>query len=108
MKRRLYKYSLLLWLVSASCVPGDDFEVPTPAGPAEIDLETNASISSLLGSFYQTSEEGEVYTVEEDLIMPAYVVSSDETGNFYKELILQDAPENPTAGVAVQLNLTSY
>src|SRR5690606_4030380 len=95
-------------LFTHSCVPGDDFEVPKAPEPGEVVLETNVSISSLLGAFYQSSEEGEVYMIEEDLVMEAYVVSSDETGNFYKELILQEAPEDPRAGIAVQLNLTSY
>ena len=30
--------------------------------------------------------------------------SDDETGNFYKEFYMQDAPENPTAAIGVSLN----
>ena len=34
----------------------------------------------------------------------AYVISSDEGGNFYKQLVIQDAPENPTAAIVVQVD----
>ena len=39
------------------------------------------------------------FGVEDDYIMEGFVVSSDENGNFEKRLVLQDAIENPTAGI---------
>ena len=107
MKKRFIQFQLML-LIFLSCVPGDDYEVPQALEPQDISMETNTSISALLGTLYQSPDEVDVVTIEDELIMEAYVVSSDEAGNFYKELILQDAPENPTAGVAVQINLASY
>lgn len=105
MKLKLYVPILIL---IASCVPGDDFEVPKALEPEEVILETNTDLDAILGAFYQAEEDLDVVTFEEELILEAYVVSSDESGNFFKELILQDAPENPRAGVAVQLNLASF
>lgn len=102
------KLYLLILLLTSSCVPGDDFEVPKALESEEIILNTNTDLDALLGAFYQTSEDVDVVTFEEELVLEAYVVSSDESGNFYKELILQDAAENPRAGIAVQLNLASY
>src|SRR5690606_16851440 len=104
MKRSL----LLIVIITASCVPGDDFEVPEALKTEVEVLVPNSDLDAVLGAYFQSSEEVEVVTFEEELILEAYVVSSDESGNFYKELILQDAPENPRAGVAVQLNLASY
>src|SRR5690606_17267454 len=42
-----------------------------------------------------------------ELYLEAYVISSDETGNFYKSLVIQDSPENPTAGVAISTEATN-
>ena len=36
------------------------------------------------------------------------MVSSDEAGNFYKEMVVQDKPEQPRAGLYIKLNMTSY
>ena len=104
---KIKNYFLVL-LLSASCVPGDDFEVPEALESEELILNTNTDLDAILGAYFQSSEDVDVVTFEEDFILEAYVVSSDESGNFFKELILQDAPENPRAGVAVQLNMASY
>lgn len=99
-------FLLIVLLFFASCVPDDEFEVPDP-DEQEVDLpEANAELGSVLGAIFQSPEE--IITFEEDIIVEAYVVSSDEAGNFYKEIIVQDKPENPTAGVAIQVNRNSY
>src|SRR5690554_8046513 len=36
----------------------------------------------------------------------SYVISSDEAGNIYKQLYIQDAPENPSAGMVISTNAT--
>lgn len=111
MKRRI-SCSYLFWALLLSnfgaCVPSDEYDIPEPAIPEDAFLETNTSLDAVAGAYYQSSEEVDVVTFKEELVLEAYVVSSDEAGNFYKELILQDSSENPTAGVAVQLNQASY
>ena len=42
-----------------------------------------------------------------ELIIEGYVVSNDEAGNFYKVLIIQDAPEDPTAAIQLDIDVTS-
>jgi hypothetical protein len=42
-----------------------------------------------------------------NMYFEGYVISSDEGGNFYKKLVLQDKPENPTAGIQVLIDDTS-
>lgn len=48
---------------------------------------------------------GEVIT--ENAYIEGYVSSTDESGNIYKTLYLQDAPENPTEGLTVSIDLVS-
>lgn len=38
------------------------------------------------------------------VIFDAYVISSDENGNFYKTISIQDKPENPTVGLQIEIN----
>ena len=65
----------------------------------EINIEGNITgISAVKSNFNPETKEIYVFS-ETDTWMEAYVVSSDEGGNFYKELVLQDKPENPIAGI---------
>lgn len=103
MKKPVYilSFSLLFF----ACVPDDEFDVPQP----EADIsspEINTTLDAILGSYFQNQEE--ITTFDEDLIFEAFVVSSDEAGNFYKELVIQDQPENPVAGVTIKINMTNY
>lgn len=105
-----YRFLTLTLAIAAgiflqSCVRDDDFEIPLPGSAHGQMLETNTTLSSVLGMMSQG--KGEVVTFKDDLVLAAYVVSCDEAGNFYKELIIQDKPENPSAGIAVQINLAS-
>ena len=95
-----------LWLFS--CAPDTDFEVPESTTVPEVALAVNTDLDAVLGAFFQNKENIDVVTFEQDLILETFVVSSDEAGNFYKELIVQDAPIAPTAGIAVQINQSAY
>jgi hypothetical protein len=100
MKRILPFLSLL---IIVSCAPEDDFTAPavtiTP-------VETNIDLQAVVGMFMQDQER--VLTFDRDLVLEAFVVSSDEAGNFYKEMVVQDKPEQPRAGLYIKLNMTSY
>ena len=43
-------------------------------------------------------------TIAEDLYVHGYIISSDETGNFFKTISLQDSPQNPTAGIQIEID----
>lgn len=100
---------LVSFVLLIGCVKDDDFSIPEGLeGITEYpnqDAEFN-SISSVLGSY--GSNNNSPFTYEEEgpgvseKYTEGYVVSSDEGGNFYKELIIQDAPENPTAAIVIQ------
>lgn len=113
-KRINYAFVLLMMIAGlmTSCVKDDDFHTPdTNINPPEIDgeiidiegvksmLMQEAGVSSLDG--FSGSEQLTFQST--DLYMEAYVVSSDEAGNFYQELILQDKAENPTSGIKMMI-----
>jgi len=95
-----------------SCVQDDDFTVPNSLG-----AEENASLNTLLAQIeagtttllsiqdvkglYQNETPA---LIETSIAVKGYVSSSDQTGNFFKEIYLQDAPENPTSGIKIILN----
>jgi hypothetical protein len=41
------------------------------------------------------------FGVDTNYIVEGYVISSDEAGNFEHKLVIQDTPENPTAGIQI-------
>jgi hypothetical protein len=94
-----------------SCVQDDEFSIPNSLGDEE-----NAGLQAIMagladGSLTEISISGllDLYSgqatlIESDIVVKGYVSSSDQTGNFYKEFYMQDAPENPTAAVGVALN----
>jgi len=93
-------------VVFNACVQDDDFDTPDTINSTVVDFpeDQKVSIGAVLGSYYQ---ENEPVTLEysSPRYMEGYVVSSDEGGNFYKQLVLQDAPENPTAAIVVQIDI---
>ena len=44
---------------------------------------------------------------DDELIFEGYVTSSDEAGNIYKTLYIQDKPENPTVAIQLTVDVTS-
>lgn len=92
-----------------SCIQNTDFTVPdvTIKDP---NITANSTLQKVKSALQQEffSNEKLVFTfpVNENnpIFIEAYVISSDATGNFYNELIVQDKPENPTAGIEVLIN----
>lgn len=95
---------VLLTLIS--CVNTDDFELPTAAVPS-IPAEGNVTtIDAVKGHFNFSTNT--IYTFRDTgMYFEGYVISNDEGGNFYKRLVLQDKPENPTSGITVLVDDTS-
>mgnify|MGYP003650921166 FL=1 len=99
-----------------NCVNDGDFEIPSSLGNEE-----NAKLASILDSIqagiYQLKtikEVKELYIsgneplkVASKIVVKGYVISSDQKGNYFREFYMQDAPENPTAGLKISLNLSN-
>ncbi|MCF4100515.1 DUF5689 domain-containing protein [Gillisia sp. M10.2A] len=96
--------SIIFTLIS--CVNTDDFEIPTPEVPEDDFDGVISSISAIKGNYKPLI--GDIYTFQNtDTYIVGYVVSSDEAGNFYKKLILQDKPENPSSGIQILIDDSS-
>lgn len=98
--------SFLVFLLLFSCVKTDDFELPE-LETGEVEIEGNqTNIAAVKGNFNFSTEA--IYTFSEtDTWFEAYVISDDAGGNFYKELIVQDKPENPTSGIQILVDHNS-
>lgn len=94
-------------IMMSSCVQSDDFSVPDNLG-----IEENKGLEALLasGAIQVTMTELKMkyvnnykkpVLIDTDIYIKGYVTSSDKEGNFFKELFLQDAPENPTEGIKI-------
>lgn len=105
MKTNKWRY-VGLSLLALSCVLEDDFDLPEWVFE-EPQIEVNTSIAAVKGMYngYEPILIGGGNSTA--MYMEAYVVSSDESGNYYKQLILQDRPENPTAGISVSTEVTA-
>jgi hypothetical protein len=108
---KIFASSILVCFAMVACVQDDDFTVPSSVGSEE-----NENLNALLQSIDQNAVQlvsveyvkglynGQVTLIESDIAVKGYVSSSDATGNFYKEFYIQDAPENPIAGIGIYLN----
>ncbi|WP_127018822.1 DUF5689 domain-containing protein [Flagellimonas beolgyonensis] len=101
MKNLLYTtFGLAFFLFVVSCVDNNEFGTPETA--CNDDVQTNitfAELDSLAGE--------ETLQIKEDLILEGYVISSDEAGNFYNVLYLQDVASNPKAGLQIKIELSN-
>ncbi|WGK65999.1 DUF5689 domain-containing protein [Croceiramulus getboli] len=92
----------LLLLCCTACFLEQDYEVPMPRDIA-LDLDAPlVTIDAIRGALAQ-SPNGVVRFTEKHYL-EGVVISSDEGGNFFEELIIQDRAENPTAGIAIQID----
>ena len=99
-----------------ACVEDGNFTVPQNLGAEEnlklellLDSIRNnqlelKSIKDLKGLYNSGSNPVKIVS---DILIKGYVTSSDAKGNYFREFYMQDAPENPTAGIKIAINLTN-
>ena len=121
-KMKTLKFNRLILLfiglvVFNSCVEDDDFDTPNTSVVEPVLDGPEVEIGAIAGQLAQEQDNGGTldYSDEDTFItfgfneqnqyMVGYVVSSDEGGNFFEELILQDRPENPTIGIKVLVDV---
>jgi len=116
--KRNRKIALILFMSVSliTCVKDGDFKVPESLG-----LEENTAVNIIIDSISKGTlqlktikEVKELYIsgskpmrIISNIVVKGYVISSDKSGNFYKEFYMQDAPENPNYGIKVSLNLSN-
>lgn len=102
-----FSYFTLLSSLCFSCVHDDDFEVPKII-TEEVEVNVNFSIAKVK-EFYRGFDPTLIQAgpnADTPLYVEGYVVSSDESGNFFRTLIIQDKPENPTSAIAISTDAT--
>jgi hypothetical protein len=114
---------LLSVVVLSACVQDDDFETPNVTIIEPILEGPVVTMGSIVGDLIQQQNEDDnlenevinfdnetsvvIYDFEggnSDFIA-GYVISSDEGGNFFEEMIIQDKLENPTIGVKLLIDV---
>lgn len=96
---RIFILSLTVFLTS--CVQDDEYSTPDLQGKCQT-LTPTKTIAEV-----KTAYANNTATITDDIIIEGYVSSSDESGNVYKTIYLQDAPENPSQGLVVSVDAVS-
>ena len=117
MKARFLSILVSIVFVS-SCVNDDDYSIPTPKDGENITIPANqlTTFKALYSRYEQAVANGNAMVIiddEEDLYTEGYVISSDQAGNFFKELIIQNKvddsnpDDDPRLGIRVDVNAGS-
>ena len=109
-----FTHLILAAVFVVSCQQEDVFDIPYGLG-----AEENQMLATLLSdvesgtmSIYSIAQlkdlhvSGEVTEITSDLVMKGYVTSSDATGNFYKEIYLQNDSASPTDAIRVLIDVS--
>lgn len=93
------KISLLFlaFISFSSCVKDDDFSIPSLE--CENKWTANSTIKELIDNLDNTPK-----TITTKTFIEGVVISNDQTGNFYNELIIQDKSTNPERGIKLSIN----
>lgn len=108
--------TLIVSIYFTACLEDGDFTVPENLG-----IEENAKLNVLLDSidkgFIELKSIKDLKSlyisgsnplkIVSNIVVKGYVISNDESGNFFREFYIQDKPENPTAGIKIAINLTN-
>jgi len=101
------KILLLFYLISVlACAPEMNFEAPQIENP-RIEIEANARLNVLIKNYLQSGEEIHTFSEAPEIWVQVLVVSSDEAGNFYKRLIVQDLEGTDIRGLSILVDLRS-
>ncbi|MEC3906502.1 DUF5689 domain-containing protein [Tamlana sp. 2201CG12-4] len=111
------KIIALILIVLVSCVQNEDFELPDitfhePDIPAEY-ITTFKAIKNLYEQAVNDGNTTVTIKGDTDLYIEGYVVSSDRSGNFFEELIVQNKTDNnnpdhdPRLGFKIDINASS-
>ncbi len=110
--RNIKEYSrivclILIGILSFSCVNDDEYDIPE-INLIEPDVVVNTDIATIKAMYrgYEPVIIERGSGSESPLYLEAFVISSDKAGNYYKQLVVQDLPENPTSGIVISTEAT--
>lgn len=95
-----------------SCTQERDFDIPKNLGTEENEmlndlleqLDSGELTKISFAQLRQLYNGRQATQIDGKLAISGIVVSSDESGNFYKEIYIQDHPTNPTEGIKVMID----
>lgn len=96
-KRLLSILMLAAMFATSGCIK-DDFDTPDTAGCYDAGLTANITIADLKSRYVSGN-----LVITDSLMIQGVVISSDQNGNFYKELVIQDA----TGGILLLIDQTN-
>ena len=98
-------YNLIILFFAAtlitSCVKDDDYDTPNLEVVEPVLDSPVITVNSIASAWEQEQEN---VTFETKQYLEGYVVSNDEFGNFFEEVIIQDNLDNPTTGIRVLID----
>src|SRR5690606_26662488 len=109
----------LLLVVFSACVDDGDYGIPISKEEQQniiIPLNKLITFKAIYGRYAQAVASGKSIAIidkDEELYIEGYVVSSDQSGNFFEELIIQNKvddsnpDEDPRLGIRLDINVGS-
>ena len=109
-----FTHLILAAVFVVSCQQEDVFDIPNVLGVEENQMLTRLLSEVESGTMSMTSiaqlkdlhVSGEATEITSDLVMKGYVTSSDATGNFYKEIYIQNDSTSPTDAIRVLIDVS--
>lgn len=99
-KLSILAFACLITSTFTSCVKKEIDNPPNPAG-VDPDLKANLTIAVLKA---MDTLNGNPIKITDDFIISGVVIADDKSGNFYKEMVIQDS----TGGISIQLDQSNY
>ena len=103
------KHIILLVILLTSCIKENDYELPnTKNSEPNISIEKTTTFNAIINRYKQAINNGENYLTfndTEELYIEGYVISDDSSGNFYKELIIQNKTDDSNSYESPRLGL---
>ena len=90
--------ALLTAFAITSCVKDDDYDIPDSNGKKPLP-DYSGQVVSFANVLTKVTASVATYTADEAI--EGYVISSDEGGNFYKKIYIQNADKNQGLSVAI-------
>lgn len=97
----------LLTITFTSCVNDTDYETPQITCSEPVLTGSSEKISDVITAWQNSGESVKVFRNDYTDYIVGYVLSDDRTGNFYKELYIQDSPTDPTATIKLNIDMRS-
>ena len=92
-------FMLATAFVLTSCVHDDKYDAPDSSGNCQ-DLTATITLAAAKNLAQNT-------TITTDAVIEGYVSSTDQSGNIYKTIYIQDDPTNPTQGFVLSVDAVS-